>query len=450
MQRNDRFLRAILCLVAIQIGNLAGDCRAEDDPQLTLAIEHLEELAPSQPEERRELIATLNDAEQSDLLRRTALKRLASTATDDQEVHDALIAFVESGYGDWHLRSEALGSLHQAGVPASRAVPVLIVALDDQQFRAGWNKTIYVTMTDITASHLAGYGAEAKAAIPKLLEHDQKNALGAIDPWQFPLYAHGEASVLPLAGVLVDDPDVEHRRTAANRLLYHRSIAQPATDALTKALADADEEVRVTSAATLVHLGDRTEALDTFLSAINSRDAERRLFVTKWLIHFDPPIKGTQETLRMLLEDDDAWVRWQAAQSLNLAEVYVAMLEDADTSTRIRAAREVIKTKSHDGEVFATLLEIVRTTEGSDRFHALATMKSLPEEIRAAGAPVFVTLLSDDSRGYGRATASYAARYLSNVKDPSPELRAQVEAAAKQWKKAKSPPAQVLKAWDGE
>jgi HEAT repeat protein len=448
MQQTDRFTAALLYVIALLIANSAAASRADDDQQLTLAIEHLAKLDPSLPEERRELIATLNDSEQSDPLRRTALNRLASAATRDGSLHDALIACMKSGYGDYYFRIEAIRSLHAAGVPASRAVPVLSDALDDKEFRGMYKCGI--PLTAIVASELASYGAEAKSAIPKLLEHDQKSALGTIDPWQFPLYARGEASVMPLAGVLVDDPNVRDRRAAASYLLQQRNIARPATDALIKALADADEEVRITSAAILVHLGDRADALNIFLSAINSKDAERRLFLSSWVVRFNLPLEVTHGVSRKLLDDDDARVRWRAAKSLDMADVYLTLLKDPDICTRVGAARELVAIESHGKEVFATLLEVICTAEGSDRFYALAAMRDLPQEIRAVGAPVFATLLCDDSRGFGFKIANYAARYLSDVQDPSIELRGLVEEAARQSLGTHSCAAKVLETWDGK
>ena len=425
---------------------LAETPGGDSKQSLQLAIQHSEQLDPSQPAERSELLDTFRDTAQSPRLRGAALRRLASTPSDDPQLHDDLIALLESDQIDHFLGAVTIQSLHPIGVPASRAVPVLCRVLEGKPSTGIFKCT--TPLYSYAALQLAEYGDEAKVAISRLLELDEKYAVGMIDPWGFPLYATGEASVLPLAGVLADAPDVEHRRTAARNLMRLKHTAQPAAPALRNALSDPDEEVRMSSAAALIHQGERQEAVEVLLAARHSSDAANRARLADWLPDFDPRLEATDEVLRTLLLDDIAKVRWEAAKSLDSTEVYLTMLEDPETATRTRAATSLLKEQAYVEQAFAALLDIARSTEGMNRLYAVGAMRRVPAEIRAPANPLFAKLLRKDSPSYDSNTASLAARYLREVKNPSPELRAGVEEAAGQTERSNLSAARVLAAWD--
>ena len=153
-----------------------------------------------------------------------------------------------------------------------------------------------------------------------------------------------ERSAIPaLEGMVVNDPDPDTRRAAAEAL--GDFSAARSLDPLSRALADRDPDVQRDAAQAIGNLDEVSKAPAALVRATTSSDLELRRRATRTLGKIGDP--ATVQALTDRLSDDDRDVRLSAVEGLGEMKVQSAIpsltraLNDRDPEVR-RAAAEAL------------------------------------------------------------------------------------------------------------
>ena len=159
-------------------------------------------------------------------------------------------------------------------------LPLIIQALDDKRVYAGMATTA-----------LAGFGEEARAAVPRLME--------LLGPENHP----------------------DNRWSAAFALGQIGPEAREAVPALAEVLADSDEKLRWYAAFALGEIGpDSAPAIPSLLKALDDFDDDVRGYAARALGRIGPASFEALPQLRNLREDENDSVRTEAESAIALIE----------------------------------------------------------------------------------------------------------------------------------
>jgi hypothetical protein len=313
------------------------------------------------------LLQVLEDPDTPTMARLAVVEHLTSARSRSEAVHTAVLRLIGKDV-DKHLCLGAINALHDLGVPADVAVPLVIPMLDDHRDCSlrgcGSGRISYAA-----ANVLGSYGPAAKDAIPMLARGiDPVNnsafdnwpaahALAQIDPDQFPFFVRGEASIKLLVPQLSSD-DKARRLRATQRLLEEREHAGPAVAALETALHDKDGPVRATAALVLLTMKPHLEASRVFKQLADSKDTAERALLLSWLCDYK------------LNFDDD--------------EVLRGLLSDPDPAIRSKAAGRLAETDRHTAEAFETVVALYEQGGEGNQLKALIAMEDFQPESLAA------------------------------------------------------------------
>jgi len=371
------------------------------------------------------LIEMVNDTEQSRSCRRAAIAALVSIDPDSREVVDALIGACK----DPDISGVAAMHLSHYRRDARRGVPVLAEVLEQDE-PPGWREDI--------AAALGRIGGDAKQAVPALIHVAKTDnrvltppacieALGSIG-------AESPQAVSFLVEVLADGQDPVLRREAAEALgrlgpkardavphlvkalasaedpglrraaaaaLGDMAVAakdKDAVAALSRALSDEDDEVRIESAAALAKMGFVTdELLDTLVRQLQP---ERPVHApTRWAIQtlgeIGPKANSATPRLIEILKGDDSLLAVDAARALGRIGTprsddvppLLAALNHQDRLVACTAAEALCTIQPKHQVATRRLIEMLGSDDYSDRVSAaifLARVGPVEEPVIAA------------------------------------------------------------------
>jgi HEAT repeat protein len=374
---------------------------------------------------------------------------------------EAALKHAEAG-----VRAEAAEDLGQIGAEAKSAVSALRKALDDGDgfvrvfaAEALWridpdNKESLPTLLKAMGSKQTGVRAAAVAAllavgapgrgtVPQLtvvLREDRDAdtravsafALGRLGPESDDPACPRRDVVRALGKALRQDKDESVRKWAASALLKFGPDAKPALADLRAALMDKSEGVAMWAIVVLSRLGpDGSAAL---AAALGEKGCRQRDSVAYFLGDLGPHSKDLVPALRKALDDEDAGVRWAAADALlridpdtgaRLAVPVLARLAaDKDYESRKYVLESLIEIGPPARAAVPTLIEILKAKQ---KYRGLAAraLGRIGPDARAA-VPALVEALDSDKDGVGYAAAEALGRIGPDARSALPALRAKL------------------------
>lgn len=214
---------------------------------------------------------------------------------------------------------------------------------------------------------------------------------------------------LALAEARSEDPSA---RRAALRIVAYFGYPE-ALDILVEATTDADERVRESAVQGLAQIDD-SRAAATLLTTLGSGSPRTRSVSARALGQV-PSTPEVRDALDRVLDDEDAWVRYYACQSLGKlranerAPRLIARLEDAAGQVRIGAIEALARLQAPDA--IAALLGAARSEDGDVRRAALVGLG-------IARRPEGVALLREATLASESATRLVAISALAEFDQP--------------------------------
>ena len=276
--------------------------------------------------------------------------------------------------GPTNLRTTAIYSLQSANDAAllKAAADGLKDALTDSQPIARMQAAQLLTRLD---------GADREAGIKALVDLASDTATAATvhpaagDAGAAALGPDGEKAVIPILVDSLKDPST--RAMAVNELSqFGRAAAKLAIPALKDMLADADVQVRLQAAQSLVRIGGKEE------------------------------IEAAAATLTALLTDgQQPYVKTSAANALRqlgpeyaklVRPVYREMLKDAQPSQRLMAARQLLQEGDEDRKLVVPVLrELVKAGQPFERIQAAQLLAQADPDRRDEAVAALREMMKD-------------------------------------------------------
>jgi len=254
-----------------------------------------------------------------------------------------LIEIAADSKAPWYSRRQAALTLGRIGPPAKEAVPLFVKLLDDtgddEDAASPW-----------AAKALALFGPVAKSAAPALIVRlKDKSAriadrLAAIDALS--QIGIADAAVVPALIEVLNSANekLELRTVTAEALAYIGPNASAAVPALLRATGEANENLRRAAAAAIGAIGPMADVAIPTLAELLVFDesAAVRDQAADALSRIG---SAATKLLARLLADEDAEVRWRAAQSLgkirppakSAVPALTKALEDKNVEVRMHA-----------------------------------------------------------------------------------------------------------------
>jgi hypothetical protein len=447
--RIRRLLVTITCAICLCGGMESMAAEVVDPMKVDLAASNADE----------QLVQIIRDTTNT-TYRFQAVVQLISMDETAKSHREVLIKVMKSN-PNARLRAYVATNLHKL-LDAKTGVPLLIESLWD---RGAFSRCSNVA--DSVAGGIASYGESARFAVPMiqkametkgpdglLVATDLHRVLGAIDPMQFPFFAYGEASVMPLAKVL-DSDDPALRRQAILRLYALSDIAKPAIPAVETMLNDADDYVQVMAASMLLRFATNDQAATVIAKIADNEESENRLLALKQIGLGHNRVPMGQMVLQRATSDAEEEVRKTAYLSLNSVPTLVKALDDASPlvveaavkqlarfggqarpavdplRSLLKAENDMVRVESVIAlryitgrpEALPVLIEALKSADYRAKSRALREMKYFPAaDLVPAGDALVVTLASDEKAlPY---LASNTLRYMeSHARPLLPQLR---------------------------
>ena len=278
-----------------------------------------------------------------------------------------------------------------------RAVPVMTEALKDS------DSNVRIA----AAQMLAEIGPAAKPAVPNLLNqalHDpvlyaSTTAAGALE--KIDLSAARQVMTANLA--LLQDADVQRRRTACAMLGSLGPVAKPAIPALNVALDDAHETVRMHAVGALGEIGiPAALVIPALTKALHDKANQVRHRALTQFAFSIPPTESAMPHLKELAEDKDPGIATLAKAALNSPHrqakdrtaVYVTMLQMGG-SGRDYTLRQLAQLGPEASGAVPALIPILRDEQPLHRYLVAEVLSAIGPGAREA-VPALTAALQDE------------------------------------------------------
>jgi HEAT repeat protein len=375
-------------------------------PYRSLAATYLSQLGPDAASAVPALARAAADPDEQ--VRKACVLALGRIGRDGQTTVPALIRALKDEQPD--IRGSAGTALGWCALRPESAVTALAKALCDRE----------ATVRRGAAFALSEYGSEARAAAPALAEAFQdteEDVRRQAAETLRDIATSTPAEAIPLLTKALKNPDARHRSLAVFALSF---TGPAATEALTSALQDGDQQVREDVASGLASLGERGQAAVPVLLEIAKGTANsdpdtnmsRRLHSLKALGKIGPPAAAGVPIAREALRDKDSEMREWAADCLagigpsaksSLPNLRVA-LKDPNVFVRFAAARALLQIGGAADEAKVTLDEAEATLQANltsanwdDRISAAGHLIQIPGESAVVLPVLREALASKDS-----------------------------------------------------
>jgi HEAT repeat protein len=295
------------------------------------------------------LIAALKDPDENVRGRAAfALGRLAPPGRGAGAVAALADALRDS---DMQVRKNAASALAGFGSEAKAAIPALIADLND-------NSDASLRVDAAWAIRRIGPDAQTLALLLTKLQSNPASQLAAQDALLTMSEAEAKAAIPRLKAGL-QNPDVNVRRNAASFLLYFNKLAQPAVPEVIAALKDSDPTVRVFAIDALGAIGLKAEGAEpALLAALNDPQPAVRRVAVLALGSVAPESRSVASAVTRELRENDPTIKLAAA--VCLAKM-AASLRDANPprTDKIEELTQVARTL--DAASFPEQAQQVRT-----------------------------------------------------------------------------------------
>jgi HEAT repeat protein len=318
-----------------------------------------------------------------------------------------------------HTRRQAALTLGLIGPPAKQAVPLFIKLLDetgtDENATSRW-----------AAKALALFGVVAKSAAPVLIQRLKDKSAHLIDRMAavdaLSQIGIADAGVVPALIETLSSvgEQAELRVLTAEALAYIGSNASAAVPALLRVTGDKDENLRRAAVAAIGAVGPMADVAVPTLAELLVFDesAAVRDQAADALSRIG---SSATKLLTRLLADEDAEVRWRAAQSLGtirpLAKSAVPALtkalEDGNAEVRINAMEALWAIDPDAKSLIPFLLAEFTNDDRQIRVRAYKLLIAMGEEARPAIERL--RKLTGDDRPFVRQTARKALESLTSI-----------------------------------
>jgi HEAT repeat protein len=373
-------------------------------------------------------------------------------------------------HDDARVRAEAAEDLGQLSPPATAAVLDLRAALADRdgyvrvfaaealaRIEPDNEQTVPVLLAGLDAKQRGVCAAAVSALLARhervpglvtrlvtLLREDADAytrtvtafALGRLAREGGPAGSRGDV-VKALGQALRQDEDGEVRRRAAGALLSFGPDARPAVPELRAALQDRSEDVAGSAASVLSRLGD--DGSSALAEALGEKNCPVRGLIADLLGDLGPHSKALAPVLTKALEDDDASVRYLAAEAILRIDRPVGARLGVPVLARLAAdksydAREYVI--EFLGEIGAdaraavpTLIEILKEPgKAKYRRYAAEALGRIGPDARAA-VPALIEALDSNTASVVDRSVEALGRIGPDARAALPALRARLAKA---------------------